>query len=72
VTHWKLRATREERELKGPKYPRRTLVGETLGQWRGGQGPIGSQLGKRLIESGMFADGSDIILGRIPVKGTQL
>jgi len=28
---------------KGPKYPRRTLVGETLGPWRGGLGPIDSQ-----------------------------
>jgi len=30
-THWKLRATQEERELGVLKYLRRTLAGKTLG-----------------------------------------
>jgi len=48
---------------RDPKYPRRVLVGETLGPWRGGKGPI---------ESGMLSDGSDTISGHVPVQGTQL
>jgi len=32
-THWKLKLHGSRRD---PKYPRRTLVGETLGPWRGG------------------------------------
>jgi len=56
---------------KDPKYPKRTLVGETLaGPWRGGQGTIESQLGKRPIESRMFLDGSDTIPSH--VQGTLL
>jgi len=38
---------------RGPKYPRRTLVGEMLRPWKEGQGPFGSQLEKGPIESGM-------------------
>jgi len=48
----KLKATREERESEGPKYPRRTLVGYTPKPWIVVQGPTGSQLGKGPIESG--------------------
>jgi len=57
---------------KGSKYPRRTLVGETSEPWRGGQGPVESQLGKWPIESGMLSVGSDTIPGHVPVQGTQL
>jgi len=56
----------------GPKYPRRTLAGETLWPRRGGQRPIGNQLGKGSIESGIFPDGSDTIPGLVPAQGTQL
>jgi len=31
---------------RGPKYSRRTLVEETLGLWKEGQGPIGNWLEK--------------------------
>jgi len=48
-----------------------TLVGKTLGRWRGGQGPIGSELGKGPIENGTFSNGSDTIPGHVPVQGTQ-
>jgi len=57
---------------KDPKYPRRTLVEETMGSWRGGQGPTGNRLGKGPIESDMILDGSDIIPGHVPVQGSQL
>jgi len=43
-----------------------------FGPWRGGQGPIGSQLGKGPIESGIILDESDTIPGHIPVQETQL
>jgi len=39
---------------KGPKYSRKALVEETMGPWSGGKGPIGSQLGKGPIKSGML------------------
>jgi len=67
-----LKLNERRRSQRGLKYPIRTLVGETLGPWRGGQGPIGSQLGKELIESGMFSDGSDTIPGHVLGQGTQL
>jgi len=38
---------RKRGSWKGPKYPRRTLVGETLGLWRGGQVPNGESVRKR-------------------------
>jgi len=62
---------------KDSKYPRRTLDGETLEPWKGGQGPIKSQLGKGPIksqlgkgpiESGMFSNESAPFQA-IPVKG---
>jgi len=37
---------------RGPKYFKRTLVGETPEPWKEGQGPTGNQLGKGPIESG--------------------
>jgi len=58
--------------LKGLKYPRKTLVGETPGPWKEGHGPIGRQLGKRPIESGMPSGGSDTIPRHVPAQGTQL
>jgi len=48
------------------------LVGETPEPWKEGQGPVVSQLGKGLIESGMSSDGSDTIPGHVPKQGTQL
>jgi len=48
-----LKLHERKRSQRGPKHPRRTLVGERLGSWTEGQGPIGSLLGKELIESGM-------------------
>jgi len=51
-------------------------VGKVLniseGLWLETPGPIGSRLGKVPIESGMFSDGSDTILGHVPVQGTPL
>jgi len=40
------------------------LVVETPELWKERQGPIGIQLGKGPIESGMPSDGSDTISGR--------
>jgi len=57
----------KRRSRKSPKYPRRTLVGETPGLWRGRQEPIESWLGKGPIKSGMFSDGSDTIPDNVPV-----
>jgi len=54
---------------KDPKYSRRILVGEMLGPRREGGGPTGSPLGKGLIESDMFSDGSDTIPGHVPCEG---
>jgi len=34
---------------RGPKYPGRTLVGETPGTWKGGGGPIGGDLMVKLL-----------------------
>jgi len=65
-----LHGRRESR--KDPKYPRRILVGETLGPCRGRQGPTGNRLRKGPIESGMLSDGSDTIPGHVPVQGTLL
>jgi len=51
---WKLRATREEMESERFQISQKTLVGERLGPWRRGQVPIGRQLVKRPIESGIY------------------
>jgi len=82
VYHWEVQRDRrltERLELhrrrgsqKDVKYPRSILVGEMLGPWRGGQGAIGSQLGKGTIESVKLSDGSDTIPFRVPVQGIQL
>jgi len=39
-THWKLRATREERESRGPIYPIKTLVGKRRGCEKEGKGQL--------------------------------
>jgi len=36
------------------------------------EGPTGSPLGKKLIESDMILDGSDTIPGHVPVQRTHL
>jgi len=53
---------------KGPKYPRKTLVGEMLGLWRGGQVPTGNRLGKGPIKSGILSDGCVTIPGHVPAQ----
>jgi len=58
-THWKLRATREERVSE-----RSQILLKEFG-WESG-----SQFGKRPIESGMSSDGSDTIAGHVPVQET--
>jgi len=73
--HWKLKATLEERESERSQTFQKDFGRKIAGAvdwWRGGQVPIGSQLGKEPIESGMFSDGSDTIPVHVPVQETQL
>jgi len=65
VTHWKLSATREERESRREtKYSRRTLVGETPESLE--------KRGRGTIECGMSSDGSDTIPAHVPVQVIHL
>jgi len=47
-----------EKESQWSQIFQKDFGRETLRPWRGGQGPIESQLGKGPIESGIFLDGN--------------
>jgi len=52
-----------DRELERFKIAQKDFGWRNAGPWKGGRRPIGSQLGKGPIESGIISDGSNTISG---------